>query len=115
MSVFFESLFKASLSFLLSGAVEGSVNLIDETILFVGDYTSEAIGAAVEAKTKFKKVKANDTFEPFYPRDIDDKTTIDLYFPIKISNLDQTDNIIVLTIDQWNHIERRIFLITRPQ
>ena len=37
MSVFFESLFKASLSILVSGAIDGSVNLIEETLSFVGD------------------------------------------------------------------------------
>ena len=115
MSVFFECLFKASVSVLVSGAVEGSVNVIEETISFIGDYTSESISNAVDKETKFKKVKANDTFESFYPRDKEEATILDLVFPLSVKNLEQTDNIIVLTIDQFWHIERRIFLITRPE
>lgn len=114
MSVFFESLFKATISALVSGAVEGSINVIEETISFVGDYTSESIKAAVDANTKFKNVKANNTFDGFYPRDVEGKTTLNITFPIEAKNLEQTNNVIVLTIDQWNHVERRIFLITRP-
>ena len=114
MSVFFECLFKASVSALVSGAVGGDINVLEETISFIGDYTSESISNAVDSKTKFKNTKANNTFEPFYPKERDGATTLDLVFPLKISNLEETNNIIVLTIDQWNHIERRIFLITRP-
>ena len=114
MNVFFESLFKATISALVSGAVGGDINIIEETISFVGDYTSEAIKNAADADTKFKKVKANNTFDGFYPREKESKTTLNLTFPIEENNLEQTNNIIVLTIDQWNHIERRIFLITRP-
>lgn len=115
MSVFFEALFKASFSIMVSGAVGGDVNLIEETISFVGDYTTDSIDNAKDANTKFKSVKADETFNPFYPRDVEGITTLELTFPISISNLEQTDNIIALTIDQWNHIERRIFLVLRPQ
>ena len=115
MNVFFESLFKATVSALVSGAVGGDINIIEETISFVGDYTSEAIKAAADANTKFKKVRANDTFNGFYPMDVEGKTALHLTFPVEEKNLKQTNNIIVLTVDQWNHVERRIFLITRPE
>lgn len=115
MNVFFESLFKATVSALVSGAVGGDINIIEETISFVGDYTSEAIKAAIDENTTFKKVEANNTFDGFYPRDIEGKTILNLTFPIEEKNLEQTNNIIVLTIDQWNHVERRIFLIKRPE
>lgn len=115
MNVFFEALFKATISVLVSGAVDGAVNVIEETLSFALDYTTEAISAAVDADTKFKKVKANNTFEPFYPKDNDGVKTLYLSFPIKVANLQQTNNVIVLTIDQRNHVERRIFLILRPQ
>ena len=115
MSVFFGALFKASLSFLASGAIDGSVNLIEETLSFIADYTSDAIDAAKDTNTKFKKVKADNTFDSFYPRDVEGVTTLKLTFSISVSNLEQTNNVVVLTIDQWNHIERRIFLVLRPQ
>ena len=115
MSVFFESLFKATVSALLSGAIEGSINIIEETVSFVSEYTTEAITTAIDSKSKFKNTKTSTAFNSFYPRDIEGVTTLDLTFPINISTLKQTNNIVVLTIDQWNHVERRIFLITRPQ
>ena len=115
MNVFFESLFKATVSALVSGAIGGDINIIEETVSFIGDYTSETIKNAADANTKFKKVKANNTFEGFYPREKEGKTALNLTFPIEENNLKQTNNVIVLTIDQWNHIERRIFLITRPE
>lgn len=115
MAIFFESLFKASISMMISGAIEGSINIIEETISFVGDYTSETIVNAIDADTKFKNVDADNTFELFYPRDITGISTLNLSFTIRISDLEKTDNIIVLTIDQWNHVERRIFLILRPE
>ena len=40
--------------------------------------------------------------------------TINLSFPIKQEYMDN-NNTIVLSIDAVNHIERRVFLITRPQ
>ena len=115
MHVFFEALYETSISVLVSGAVDGTVNVIEETLSFALDYTTDAISAAFDADTKFKKVKANDTFDPFYPKDKDGVESLNLSFPIKEANLQQTNNVIVLTIDQRNHVERRIFLILRPQ
>lgn len=82
--------------------------------LFAGDYTLENIQNAVYSRAVFKPIKCDsNSFEPFYPREKEGATNISLSFPIKQEYL-ESDNVMVLAIDAWNHVERRVFLITRP-
>lgn len=112
ISVFFECLFEATLSAALGGGIEGSINIIDETASFIGDYTIEAISNAVGNATF--RAKNSSQFEPFYPRDAERATAIPLSFEVKKEQLEKTTNVIVLAIDQWNHWEKHIFLTERP-
>lgn len=112
MSVFLECLAKESIS-LLFGMTTGSVNLINETINFVGEYTTDSIENA-QFKTDFRKIKCQkNSFEPFELVEMNKIYNVDLRFPIK-KEYTESKNIIVLSIDHWNHIEKKIFLTTRP-
>ena len=114
MSVFFECLAKETLSLMIGGAVEGSINIIEETINYAADYTLASIENAQNSQVDFKPIKCDkDSFEPFAPRKIKGKTHIDLSFPIKEEYL-ESDNLIVLAINDISHSEKRIFLTTRP-
>ena len=113
MNIFFEQLAQLSLSSALSLVIDGSVNIIEETVNFALDYTT-AIVDNLTTENKFKPIKNDNKFEAFKPKKIKGVKTIDLSFPIKQEYMDN-DNTIVLSIDAANHIERRVFLITRPQ
>lgn len=90
------------------------MNILDDTISFAADYTTEVVNEVTSQK-KFKPIKASkNQFEPFKPKDVDGSKTVQLSFPIKQEYL-ESENTIVLSIDSWNHLERRIYLITRPQ
>lgn len=115
MGIFFEKLFQSTISSMLSGGIEGSINIIDDTISFVEDYTLASIENAERNKTDFKEIKCNNNeFEPFYPYKTDGMAIINLSFPIKQEYL-ESKNVIVLAIDQIGHFEKNIFLITRPE
>lgn len=114
MAIFFEQLAKQTISAAISVAVEGSVNILDDTITFAADYTTEVV-KEVQSEKKFKPIKASkNQFEAFKPKDVNGSKTVKLSFPIKQEYL-ENENTIVLSIDALNHIERRIYLITRPQ
>lgn len=114
MAVFFESLAKETLSAAIGIVVGGSVNIIEETINYVSEYTTESIENAVNNSADFKPIKgAKNQFEPFRPKKGHEPYTISLSFPIKQEYL-ESENLIVLSIDQWTHFEQRIFLTTRP-
>lgn len=114
MAIFFEQLAKQTINAALSVAIDGSVNILDDTISFAADYTTEVVNEVTSQK-KFKPIKASkNQFEPFKPKDVDGSKTVQLSFPIKQEYL-ESENTIVLSIDSWNHLERRIYLITRPQ
>ena len=115
MSVFFENLFQCTLNAMLSGGIDGSINIIDETAGFIKDYTLASIENAERKKTDFKEIKCNkNQFEPFYPYKEKGSKKINLSFPIKQEYLD-SKNVIVLAIDQVTHFEKNIFLVTRPE
>ena len=114
MAIFFEQLAKQTINAALSVAIDGSVNILDDTISFAADYTTEVVNEVTSQK-KFKPIKASkNQFEPFKPKDVDGSKTVQLSFPIKQEYL-ESEKTIVLSIDSWNHLERRIYLITRPQ
>lgn len=115
MSVFFECLAKETISVMLGGAVEGSINILEETINYAADYTLSSIENAENNKADFKPIKCSDnSFEPFYPHKVDGQTYVELSFPIKKEYL-ESENLIVLAIDGIFRWEKRIFLITRPE
>lgn len=114
MAVFFECLAKETLSIIIGGAVGGSINIIEETINYIADYTESSIVNASNSAVDFKPIKCDsNSFEPFYPYKNNGKTYVDLSFPIKTEYL-ESNNLIVLAIDDISHIEKRIFLTTRP-
>ena len=113
MEIFFEQLAQATLSAMLS-AVSGSVNVIEETINFAGNYATE-VSKNVSTEKKFKPIQATQNqFEPFKPKDIERQTEVNLSFPIKQEYL-ESENTIVLTVDSCNRLERKIYLIVRPE
>ena len=114
MAVFFESMFKATLSALISGSVEGEISIIEETLGFAEEYISESIENAKTLKTDFKPIRADlNSFEKFNLDNQSEVVYVKLHFPIKQEYLD-SDNVIVLAIDTWHNWEKRIFLIPRP-
>ena len=115
MEVFFECLAKETLSMAISGSIGGSVNIIEETVNFAADYTLSSIENAENSNVLFKPIKCcSDSFEPFYPNEVERETQLQLSFPMKQDYLD-SESIIVLSIDGIFHFEKRIFLITRPE
>ena len=115
MGMFFSALAKTTAMALVSGVVSGSVNIIEETINLAGEYVTEISENVSTKKSKFKPIKATKKqFEEFKPKEKEGVTTVELSFPIKQEYL-ESENTIVLTIDAWNHWERRIFLILRPE
>lgn len=113
MAIFFEQLAKQTISAALSVAIEGGVNILDDTVSFAADYTTEVV-KEVQSEKKLKPIKTSkNQFEAFKPKDEKGPKTVKLSFMIGQDYLD-SDNTIVLSIDSWNHVERRIYLITRP-
>ena len=114
MAVFFECLAKETLSITIGGAIGGSINIIEETINYIADYTESSIVNASNSDVDFKPINCDsNSFEPFCPYKINGKTYVDLSFPIKTEYL-ESNNLIVLAIDDISHIEKRIFLTMRP-
>lgn len=113
MSIFFEQLAQQTIDAAISIAVDGSVNILEDTINFVMNYAS-AVTENIVTENKFKPIKNDRPFEAFKPKKTDGIKTLHLSFPIKQEYMD-SDNTIVLAIDAANHIERRIYLITRPE
>ena len=113
MLVFFEQLAKQTIDAAISVTFDGSINILDDTIAFVADYTTE-VAKEVNSDNKFKPIKANkNQFKAFKPKNINGAKIVTLLFPIKQEYL-ESENTIVLSIDSWDHVERRIYLITRP-
>lgn len=115
MAVFFESLAKETIAAAIGIAIGGSINVIEETINYVSEYTTESIENAANSSVDFKPIKGEkNQFEPFKPQKGHEPYNISLSFPIKQEYL-ESDNLIVLSIDQWTHFEQRIFLTVRPE
>ena len=113
MGQFFTALANMTLKAGVSAAIGGDINIIEETLNLADEYVTE-VSENVETETKFKPIKAGkDQFEPFKPKEIGEARVVKISFPIKQEYL-ESENTIVLTIDSLTHIERRIFLITRP-
>ena len=113
MSVFVNCLAGATASALISGAVGGDVNVIEETLSFATDYISESIENAVSNKEKTLKAQENQ-FEEFYPYlNNGISKTIELSFKLNDTFLNST-NTMVLSIDTRFRVEKNIFLILRP-
>ena len=115
MEVFFECLAKETLAIMISTGVEGSINIIEETINYIADYTTASIENAENNSVDFKPIKCKkDAFKKFKPRKFEGPVNMDLNFPIKQEYL-ESNNLIVLSIDKINRFEKRIFLTTRPE
>lgn len=115
MKMFFSALARTTAMALLEGAVTGEVNIIEETINLAEEYVTEVSENVSTKESKFKPIKATKKqFEEFKPKEKEGTTRVELSFPIKQEYL-ESENTIVLTIDAWNHVERRIFLIVRPE
>lgn len=113
MGVFIESLFKATISAAIDIAL-GDANIIGETLSFVEEYTLESIENAGNSSVDFKPIKCSKgQFKPYKPKDGDEPREHLLEFPIKQEYL-ESNNLIVLAINQASHIEQRIFLTKRP-
>ena len=113
MGVFFEALFKNTVEMSLSMIVDGEVNIIDSTVGFAGEYLTE-ISENVVTESQFKPIKATkNQFDKFKLPKVGDEKEVSITFPIKQEYL-ESENTIVLTIDKWNCVERRIYLIKRP-
>lgn len=67
MNIFFESMFKATLSALASGAVEGKISIIEETINFTQEYIQTSIENTENNKTDFDPIEADkNSFETIH-------------------------------------------------
>lgn len=114
MAIFFELLAKETVAAAVGIAIGGSVNIIEETVNYIEEYTSESIENAANSSVDFKPIKCSkNQFEPFKPVEGHEPYFVSLSFPIKQEYLD-SENLITLSIDQVTHFEQRIFLIKRP-
>lgn len=105
MAIFFEQLAKQTISAALSVAIEGGVNILDDTVSFAADYTTEVV-KEVQSEKKLKPIKTSkNQFEAFKPKDEKGPKTVKLSFMIGQDYLD-SDNTIVLSIDSWNHVRK---------
>ena len=96
MAFFFEQLANQTINAALSVAIEGSVNILDDTISFAADYTTEVVNEVTSQK-KFKPIKASkNQFEPFKPKDVNGSKTVQLSFPIKQEYLESEHTICLL-------------------
>ncbi|MCR5308454.1 MAG: hypothetical protein K6E24_05620 [bacterium] len=115
MEVFISALFKETLDVMASIGIDGSVNIIEETISFSGDYWQESIKNAEESKNDFKPIKPSYcSFDKVTIGKDDGIVKAYISFPIKKRYL-ESKNVIVLAIDSIFKFEKHIFLITRPE
>ncbi|ABX81867.1 InlB B-repeat-containing protein [Acholeplasma laidlawii] len=113
MSIFMEALANATFSAMLSGAIGGDINVIEETLGFAEDYITGSIENAVSNKNKVIKGDPNqfETFEPYRNNGV--SSFIELSFLLTDEFLNSTQ-VMVLSIDTWDRIEQNVFLILRP-
>ena len=70
MAVFFETLAQKTLEAALSIAIDGGINIIEDTIGLAGDYTTSVVEELTD-NDKMKPIKATkNQFESFYMKDI---------------------------------------------
>ena len=97
MSVFFETLAQKTIEAAFSIAFDGGINVIEETVGLVGDYTTSVV-EELSDNEKMKPIKAaKNLFQPFKMKRKGEEKTI------KVS------------LDRTNCWERRVFLILRPK
>ncbi len=114
MSVFFETLAQKTIEAAFSIAFDGGINVIEETVGLVGDYTTSVV-EELSDNEKMKPIKAaKNQFQPFKMKRKGEEKTIKVSFPIKRQYVN-SNNTIVMTIDRTNCWERRVFLILRPK
>lgn len=113
MSVFVTCLAQATLSAMLSGSIEGSINVLEETLGFAADYVVGSIENAVSKKESTIKAVSGQ-FEEFYPYENNGVSKIEkLSFELTDTFLNSS-NTMVLSINAWNRAEKNIFLVLRP-
>jgi len=111
-SIFIEALAKETLNAAVGIAVDGGINIIDETINYIGTYVEGSIDNA-ENKPDFKPIDTITIVDKFDPCKLTEVKNISLSFPIREEYL-ESENVIVLAIDSASHFEKHIFLTIRP-
>lgn len=112
MSVFVDSLAKATASVIIAGAI-GEVNVIEQTLNFAGDYASSSIENSASTDD-IKLAARDDSFEDFYPYTNDGEAQyVTVSFPLNEEVLNSRKSM-VLSIDTFFTIEKNIFLVLRP-
>ena len=93
---------------MLSGAIGGDINVIEETLGFAEDYITGSIENAVSNKNKVIKGDPNqfETFEPYRNNGV--SSFIELSFLLTDEFLNSTQ-VMVLSIDTWDRIEQNVF------
>jgi hypothetical protein len=112
MSVFVESLARATVSAIAAGAIGGDINVIEETLGLAADY----IQGSIENSSSSEKAISltNDHFDEFYPdSNLGNSQIIDLSFVLTDEFL-QSSKTMVLSIDSYFKWEKNIFLVMRP-
>lgn len=112
MSVFVESLARATVSVIASGAIGGDINVIEETVGFAADYVE---GVITNSSSGEEAISPNsDQFVEFLPsHDLGNVTTIELSFELTEGFLNSTKTM-VLSMDAYDRWEKNIFLVLRP-
>ena len=112
MSVFVESLARATVSAIAAGAIGGDINVIEETLGLAADY----IQGSIENSSSSEKAISltNDHFTEFYPdSNLGNSKIINLSFVLTDEFL-QSSKTMVLSIDSYIKWEKNIFLVMRP-
>ena len=112
MSVFVESLARATVSVIASGAIGGDINVIEETVGFAADYVEGVISNSSSGEEAISP--NSDQFVEFLPsHDLGNVTTIELSFELTEGFLNSTKTM-VLSMDAYDRWEKNIFLVLRP-
>lgn len=112
MSVFVESLARATVSAIATGAIGGDINVIEETLGLAADYVQ---GSIENSSSSEKAISlTNDHFVEFYPdANLGNSQIIDLSFILTDEFL-QSSKTMVLSIDSYFKWEKNIFMVMRP-
>lgn len=112
MSVFVESLARATVSVIASGAIGGEINVIEETVGFAADYVEGVITNSSSGEEAISPKTGQ--FVEFVPsHDLGNVTTISLSFELTQGFLNSTKTM-VLSMDAYDRWEKNIFLVLRP-
>lgn len=112
MSVFVESLARATVSVIASGAIGGDINVIEETVGFAADYVEGVITNSSSGEEAISPLPGQ--FDEFFPSDdLGNVNMVDLSFELTDGFLTSTKTM-VLSMDALDRWEKNIFLVLRP-